>query len=68
MPIRTVPNTDVTYHLVCYDGHGVERWENGAKHSSSVASRIHGEPITDVILVSHGWKGDIPAATDQYDR
>ena len=68
MPIRAVPNTDVTYHLCRYDAHGVERSEKGAKHSGTVASRVHDDPITDVILVSHGWSGDIPAAIDQYDR
>ena len=68
MPIRAVPNTDVTYHLLCYDVHGVERSEKGTKHSGAVVSRVHDDPITDVILVSHGWSGDIPAAINQYDR
>ncbi|WP_327097139.1 hypothetical protein OIE68_46005 [Nocardia vinacea] len=68
MPIRTVPNSDVTYHLLCYDAEGVERPECGTKPSEAAADRIRSETITDVILLSHGWKGDIPSAIDQYDR
>ena len=26
------------------------------------------EPITDVFLMSHGWKGDVPSAREQYGR
>ncbi|SNY78685.1 hypothetical protein SAMN04244553_1360 [Nocardia amikacinitolerans] len=68
MPTRTVPNSDVTYQLLCYDAEGVERPEGGVNTSEAVADRLRSEAITDVILVSHGWKGDIPSAIDQYDR
>jgi len=26
------------------------------------------EKVTDVFFTSHGWKGDMPAAIEQYDR
>src|SRR5687768_17439423 len=36
--------------------------------SDRITTAIRDEQVTDVFLISHGWKGDIPAARDQYDR
>ena len=71
MPLREVPAAGLEYHLVCYDKDGRERPENAGEYLSRglaniVRDRAHG--ITDVFVMSHGWKGDIPAAIDQYDR
>ena len=70
MPIRTVPGRDLTYHLIAFDEAGKERSEDGSLLSEQVRRRISdpAEPVTDVFLASHGWKGDVPAAIDQYDR
>src|SRR6185437_3282617 len=71
MPTRRIPNTDVKYELLIYDAHGTERQEaDGTLLSERVcaAAAAAAPPITDVFLSSHGWKGDVPAAIDQYDR
>jgi hypothetical protein len=70
MPVRQVPQTDVRYYLVCFDEQGRERREPDGSLLSEVVGRVIGdsrEGITDVFLASHGWKGDVPAAIEQYD-
>lgn len=68
MPERTVPGTDIGYHLLLFDEDGHERRdENGALYSDSVLALV-ARGVTDVFVVSHGWMGDIPAAIRQYDR
>lgn len=70
MPIRTVPGTDRTYHLVSFDERGHEREDAGGLLSTQIRQRVSGtvDRITDVFFCSHGWKGDVPAAIAQYDR
>ena len=71
MPLRQVPGTDLQYHLVCFDADGRERREaDGALASDAVRAAVAdpAAPVTDVFFLSHGWKGDVPAAIDQYDR
>ncbi len=71
MPVRTVPGTDTQYHLINFDEHGVERAEaDGSMLSATVCARLSdpAEGVTDVFFSSHGWKGDIPAAIEQYDK
>jgi hypothetical protein len=53
---------------VSYDRDGAERPEEGAMFSDEVAAMLAGSSVTDVILVSHGWNGDLPAARAQYAR
>ena len=70
MPIRKISNTDVEYYLVAFDEHGQERREpDGTLLSETLLRRAREAlaPITDVFFTSHGWKGDIPAAIEQYD-
>lgn len=68
MPKVTVPKTDILYDLVCFDENGTERTDDEhGKLSEGVLSRLTENPVTDVFLLSHGWKGDIPAAIDQYN-
>ena len=43
---------------------GWRREQNSARSFCEVAST---EPITNVFFFSHGWKGDVPAAIEQYD-
>lgn len=71
MPLRSVPGTDLQYHLICFDKDGHERREDdGRLRSEAVRALVAdaGAGITDVFFLSHGWKGDVPAAIDQYDR
>src|SRR5215204_6014497 len=68
MPIENVDNTDLKYYLVCYDRDGKEQTDGGGLLSAGVVSAIQNDAVTDVFIMSHGWKGDIPAARDQYNR
>lgn len=66
---RQVPGSDLAYELVSFDRDGVERDEGGALPSDALAARLarREDPVTDVFLLSHGWKGDVPAAIEQCD-
>jgi hypothetical protein len=69
MPIQTVPGSDLTYHLISYDKHGLERPDDRSGTMSELAAAaIRNQPITDVFVASHGWKGDVDAAIEQYDK
>jgi hypothetical protein len=70
MPLQQVPQAGLEYHLICYDKQGREHPEDGKYLSDHVADIVRdvGRGITDVFVMSHGWKGDVPAAIDQYDR
>ncbi len=71
MPIRTVDNCDIVYYLVVFDENGHERHEpDGTLLSETVRQRVAdpSAPVTDVFLISHGWKGDVPSAIEQYDK
>src|SRR5687767_14189228 len=68
MPIEKVDNTDLTYYLVCYDKDGKEQTDGGGMLSDRVVAAIQKDPVTDVFIMSHGWRGDIPAARGQYNR
>lgn len=68
MPIQTVPETTTTYYLVAYDREGRERSEDGRRLTDEIVRTVADEPVTDVIVLSHGWNGDLPSARAQYDR
>jgi hypothetical protein len=79
MPIREIPGTELRYHLIVYDERGRERRESdGTLLSAEIEQELKDATergkadsaarITDVFFMSHGWKGDIPAAIEQYDR
>lgn len=71
MTIETVPGTELKYFLISYNKKGVERSDDpdsaGGKLSTELENAIRNDNISDVFLISHGWKGDIPAAKKQYD-
>ena len=71
MPTRNVPGTNVNYQLLSFDTDGKERPEpDGSLLSDELLKRATDAttPVTHILFMSHGWKGDIPAAIDQYDR
>ena len=68
MTVETIPGTDIRYGLISFDAKGQERAEGGALMSAQLVERAVGTGITDVFFFSHGWKGDVPAAKDQYNR
>lgn len=71
MPIRTIKQNGVQYFLISFDKKGVERPEADGSMLSEDVRKLVADPderFTDVIFASHGWKGDVPAAIEQYDR
>ncbi len=72
MTIETLPNNDLQYYLISYDKEGRERWDDPDTPSGVLSQLVKQElrkrQVTDVFFMSHGWKGDIPAAKKQYIR
>lgn len=69
MPIESVPETSLQYHLINFDASGNERNElDGSRLSQTVLNLLAQESFTDVFIFSHGWQGDIPVARAQYNR
>ena len=71
MPTRQTPRHKLPYYLLCVDESGKERREaDGTLLSERIVAAVGGSDprVTDVFVMSHGWKGDVPAAIEQYDR
>jgi hypothetical protein len=70
MTIETVPGSDIPYLLINLDKEGRERGDDpqapSGRLSDLAAGQLSHGPVTDVFLMSHGWKSDIPAAKEQY--
>lgn len=68
MPYVSVSGTELQYALIAYDEQGVERTDDrDGRMSQRLLESVSREPVSDVFIMSHGWKGDIPAARQQYD-
>src|SRR4051812_15645492 len=70
MPIETSTDGSFRYLLVAFDANGDERTDdpdgpNGLM-SERVLAALAEQPVTDVFVFSHGWKGDLPSARQQY--
>jgi hypothetical protein len=63
---------ELSYFLISFTPDGVERQERVRGSDGLLSAKLIAElaatPVTDVFFTSHGWKGDVPAAIDQYDR
>jgi len=72
MPYRTIPGTDTSYFMLAVDEDGDERTGDpdalGGRISEMLIDFLRRENVTDLFVWSHGWKGDVTAAFDQYDR
>ena len=72
MPFRTIPNTTTEYALLSFDADGRERTDDpqgvGGRLSAAILDRARASAPSHIFLFSHGWKGDVASATDQYDR
>jgi hypothetical protein len=71
MPRFRPTDRRIGYDLVCFDSSGDERRDDPDGLMSdqilrSLAAADSG--ITDVFILSHGWKGDYPAAREQFDN
>lgn len=67
MPILNLDDIGVRYYLVLLDEEGRERPEQGGTLLSTKLRELVEDGVTDVFVASHGWMGDIPAATRQYN-
>jgi hypothetical protein len=68
MPYVQLLGTEVQYALIAYDANGVERTDDpDGPMSQRILDSVARDSITDVFVMSHGWKGDIPSAREQYD-
>lgn len=72
MPFRATPSGD-RYGLLCFDASGAERTDDPDGWMGRLSLRVIDDlsppsAVTDVFVFCHGWKGDIAAAIDQYDR
>lgn len=70
MPYQSIPNhSEAQYALVSFDAGGGERTDDrDGRMTERVLAEAAAEPVTDAFFFCHGWKGDVPAAVDQYDR
>jgi hypothetical protein len=67
MPYVPVPGTDLRYARIAYDADGVERSDGpDGPVSRRVLGFVAGDSVSDVFVMSHGRKGDVPAARAQY--
>lgn len=63
-------SASLEYFLINHDDNGLERREADGTLLSDVVFNLLDDPnasYTDVFLMSHGWKGDLPAAREQYN-
>jgi hypothetical protein len=67
MGFHTIDN-EVQYGLIAFDADGVERPEADGKFTQKLIEEVKTQPITNVFFFSHGWKGDVPAAIEQYNK
>jgi hypothetical protein len=70
MPFQKIKDLNVEYGLISFDREGVERTDdpNGGTFSKVLLEKAIAEKPTNIFLFCHGWKGDMVAAIDQYDR
>jgi pimeloyl-ACP methyl ester carboxylesterase len=72
MPFKTIPATNVKYALIAFDAEGRERTDDPDGDNGKMSARLLREAEaglpSHVFFFSHGWKGDVPAAIDQYNR
>jgi hypothetical protein len=72
MPLQTVPGTSSTYTLIAFDRAGRERTDDpdgrGGRMTATLLDEVQQRAPTNIFLFSHGWKGDMAAAIDQYNR
>jgi len=72
MGFETIPGTSDQYALLSFDDNGRERTDDpqgvGGLLSKEILARVAREQPSHVLFFIHGWKGDVAAARDQYNR
>ena len=67
MGFERIPGTEAEYGLISFDAEGRERLEGTTLMSARLLEKASKESVTNVFFFCHGWKGDLPAARDQYN-
>src|SRR6187549_1345757 len=70
MPFQTISGIQQRYALISFDDKGGERRDDpsGGVFSREIVKAVQAEQPSHIFLYSHGWKGDVASAIDQYDR
>jgi hypothetical protein len=70
MPFQRIPEGDLRYALINFDEKGRERTDDpqGGVFSRALEEHVRQTQPTHILLFSHGWKGDVPGAIEQYNR
>ena len=70
MSFHKIQDLGIEYALIHFDDRGRERTDDpeGGVFSRALLEKARSEKPSHVFLFSHGWKGDIPSAIDQYNR
>jgi hypothetical protein len=68
MGFERIADTDIEYGLISFDADGKERPEGTTLMSQQLVDKAKRDGVTNVFFFCHGWKGDLPAARDQYNR
>ncbi len=71
MPKRDLPAIPASYYLLSVDADAREVPDPqlpGGETSDAVIEAVKASATTDVFIWSHGWKGDVPGAYEQYDK
>ena len=72
MPFETIPGLAEQYALLSFDKDGKELTSDpngvGGLLSKEIEARAARDKPSHIFLFSHGWKGDVPSARDQYNR
>lgn len=72
MPYRIVPGTQKHYFMLTVDRQGDELGKDPDAPSGLLSERLlqhlRDDGVSDLFLMIHGWKGDVPGAVDQFDR
>src|SRR5688572_15553198 len=70
MPFQSIPGTDQRFALISFDDKGRERTDDpdGGVFSRTVHTHVAQTQPSHIFFFVHGWKGDFPAAIDQYNQ
>jgi hypothetical protein len=68
MGFETIPGTDIQYGLISFDADGKEKPESTGRMSQRLIDKARADAVTNVFFFCHGWKGDMPAAKEQYEK
>src|SRR5580700_5953834 len=66
MGFESIPDTEFQYGLISFDADGKERSELGSLMSKLLIQKAAEDRVSNVFFFCHGWKGDVPAAKEQY--